>query len=214
MRRAVLAPLALAASLFTGAIVWAAGPTPGQPDATRVIAGTYQADPAHTLVGWRVNHMGFNDYFGIFGSITGTLAIDPAHLDQARVAVRIPVKKLTTANAALNGHLFMPSADGGKPDYFGPKPADALFSSTRVIPAADGKSAAIEGKLTLNGVTKPVTLQARFVGAGKNPLGGKQTIGFHATAAIKRSEFGLDSDIPLVGDEVQLEISAGFELAK
>ena len=187
---------------------------PGQLDISRVEAGTYLADPAHTLVGWRINHMGFNDYFGIFGSIVGTLVIDPARPEAARVAVRIPIRKVTTASEGLNGHLVRPAADGGKPDYFGPKPADALFSSTRVVPGADGKSAVIEGKLTLNGVTRPVTLNAVFAGAGKNPLGGKLTIGFHATAAIKRSDFGLDADIPLVGDEVQLQISAGFERQK
>jgi polyisoprenoid-binding protein YceI len=50
---------------------------PGAPDAARVTAGTYKADPNHTLVGWRVNHLGFNDYFGIFGDVTGTLVLDP-----------------------------------------------------------------------------------------------------------------------------------------
>ena len=184
--------------------------TPGAPDPARVAAGTYTADPLHTLVQWRVNHMGFNDYFGLFGSITGTLVIDPAHLDQARVAVRIPVGKITTASKGLTDHLLMPAATG-KPDYFGPKPADALFTSTKVTPASDGRSAAIDGKLTLNGVTRPVTLTATFSGAGKNPMSGKQTLGFHATTSIKRSEWNLGEDVPLVSDTVDLQISAAFQ---
>lgn len=205
--RPVLAALAL--TLIAG-LAKAAGTPPGAVDLARVTAGTYQADPAHTLVAWRVNHMGFNDYFGLFGAITGTLTLDPANPAAARVAVRIPVRKITTANAGLTGHLLRPNA-AGKPDYFGPNPADALFTSTRVIPAADGTSARIEGRLSLNGVTRPVVLDARFTGAGKNPLGGKQTVGFEARTAIQRSQFGLTSDLPLVGDTVTLEITAGFE---
>jgi polyisoprenoid-binding protein YceI len=209
MRRAMFA---LAVLIFSG-LASAAGPPPGTADIARVQAGTYRADPAHTLVAWRVNHMGFNDYFGLFGTIAGTLVIDPANPAAAKVAVRIPLRKVTTANAGLTGHLLRPSTTG-KPDYFGPQPADALFTSTRVIPAADGTAARIEGRLTLNGVTRPVTLEARFTGAGKNPLGGKLTLGFEASTTINRSEFGLSSDIPLVGDAVALDISAAFELQK
>lgn len=204
--------LALAA-LGTAGVLWAAGPLPGQADPARVVAGTYQADPGHTMVGWRVGHMGFNDTFGLFGTISGTLAIDPANLAAAKVSVRIPVRKITTANAGLTGALLRPNASG-KPDYFGPQPADAVFTSTKVTPGADGKSATITGNLSLNGVTKPVTLNATFVGAGKNPLGGALTVGFHATASILRSDYGLTADMGLVGDQVDLQISAAFVKAK
>lgn len=201
------------AALASASLVWAAGSLPGQPDPARVLAGTYQADPAHTVIGWRVSHMGFNDTFGLFGTVTGTLVIDPAHLDQAKVAVRIPVRKITTANAGLTGALLRPNA-AGKPDYFGPQPADAVFTSTKVLPAADGMSAAITGTLSLNGVTKPVTLNATFVGAGKGLLGAGLTLGFHATTSILRSDYGLTADMGLVGDKVDLEISAGFVKTK
>jgi polyisoprenoid-binding protein YceI len=213
MRAATRPVFALIAALSFGGVLWAAGPMPGQADAARVVAGTYQADPSHTVVGWRVSHMGFNDTFGLFGTISGTLVIDPANLAAAKVAVRIPVRKITTANAGLTGALLRPNA-AGKPDYFGPQPADAVFTSTKVVPAVDGKSAAITGTLSLNGVVKPVTLNATFVGAGKNPLGGALTVGFHATTSILRSDYGLTADMGLVGDRVDLEISAGFVKAK
>lgn len=205
--------LALTAMLGCAGALWAAGPLAGQPDAARVVAGTYQADPAHTVVGWRVSHMGFNDTFGLFGTISGTLVIDPANLANAKVSVRIPVRKITTANAGLTGALLRPNA-AGKPDYFGPQPADAVFTSVKVTPGADGKSAAITGNLSLNGVVKPVTLNATFVGAGKGLLGAGLTVGFHATTSIQRSDYGLTADMGLVGDRVDLEISAGFVKAK
>ena len=201
--------LALAALLCAGSLNAAPAQAPGQPDPARVTAGTYITDPAHTMVGFRINHMGFTDVFGLFGSITGTLVLDPAHLDQAQVAVRIPVRKILTTSQGLTEHLLMPSG-AGKPDYFGPKPADAQFNSTKVTPGTDGKSAVIAGQLSLNGVTKPVTIAARFTGAGKGLMSSALNVGFEGTARIKRSDFGLIADFPLVGDQVDLTISATF----
>jgi polyisoprenoid-binding protein YceI len=89
-----------------------------------------------------------------------------------------------------------------------------VFTSTAVRPGADGTTAIIEGTLALNGKARPVTIAARFAGAGKNPYTGRQTVGFHGTAQLQRSEFGLDADMGLVGDTVGLEITAAFELKK
>jgi polyisoprenoid-binding protein YceI len=184
---------------------------PGAPDATRVAAGTYKTDPNHTLVGWRVDHLGFNDYFGIFGDVAGTLIIDPKNLAAAKVDITIPVSKVTTANAGLTAHLLRPGKDSAKPDFFGPAPADARFVSTSV--EASGTMARISGNLTLNGVTKPVILEARFTGAGTTAafMGGKETVGFAAKTTIKRSDFGVNYGIPFVSDDVALDISVAFE---
>lgn len=187
---------------------------PGALDAKRVTAGTYNADPGHTLVSWRVNHLGFNDYFGLFGSITGTLTLDPKKPNASKVDITIPVSKVTTVNPDLTGHLLRAGKDGAKPDFFGPAPADAKFVSTSVV--AKGNAATINGNLTLNGVTKPVVLKARFTGAGTTPefMGGKETVGFEATTTIKRSDFGVSMGIPLVSDAVKLDITVAFEKAK
>lgn len=184
---------------------------PGAKDPARVTAGTYKTDPLHTLVGWRVDHFGFNDYFGIFGDATGTLTIDPKKLDQSKVDITIPVSKVTTASARLTDHLLRPGKEGGAPDFFGPAPADARFVSTKVT--VSGLTAKIDGQLTLNGVTRPVSLNAEFTGAGKTPpfMGAKETIGFEAKAMIKRSEFNIKYGIPLVSDEVELDITVAFE---
>ena len=181
---------------------------PGTMDVARVTAGTYNTDPGHTLIGWRVSHFGFNDYFGIFGDSTGTLTLDPAKPNAAKVDITIPVSKVVTASAGLTGHLLRAGRDGGKADFFGPAPADAKFVSTNVV--ARGTSARITGNLTLNGVTKPVILDATFSGAGANPFNKKPTIGFHGTTTIKRSEFGVAYGIPVVSDEVKLDISVAF----
>ena len=183
---------------------------PGKPDPARVAAGTSGLDPQHALVGWRVNHLGFSDYFGIFGESTGTLTIDPANPGAAKVDVTIPVARVLTANPALTAHLLRPGKDGAKPDFFGANPADARFVSTRVTPNPDGVSATIVGDLTLNGQTHPVTIAATFKGAGTFP-GMKPTVGFSGKATILRSQWGVAAGIPLVGDAVELDISAPFE---
>nr|WP_245638447.1 YceI family protein [Croceicoccus bisphenolivorans] len=184
----------------------------GRADASLVQAGSYTADAAHTLVGWRVNHLGFNDYFGIFGDISGTLELDPADLASAKVDVTIPVAAVTTASAGLTEHLLRAGKDGGKPDFFGPAPAPARFISTMVTPTGTN-SAMIVGDLTLNGVTAPVAIAAKFTGAGPAPMSGKQTVGFEGRATLKRSTFGVNMGIPMVSDEVELDITSAFELA-
>jgi polyisoprenoid-binding protein YceI len=65
--------------------------------------------------------------------------------------------------------------------------------------------------LTIHGITKPATFHATFAAAGANPMSKKESLGFQATATIKRSDFGLGVAVPMVGDQVDLTITAGFE---
>lgn len=208
------APIILfALAVATPLVAQQAMQKPGSKNPAAVTGGTYAVDPNHTLIGWRVDHLGFNDYFGIFGDSTGTLVIDPKNPNAAKVDITIPVSKVTTASAGLTEHMLRAGKDGGKPDFFGANPADAKFVSTSVVVDRDGDEAKITGNLTLNGVTKPVVLDAEFSGAGKMPaqMGGKETVGFHAETTIKRSDFGISMGIPMVSDEVELDITVAFE---
>lgn len=216
MNRIALAAAATALAV-TGAIAAApalfaqgAPQLPGVQDPSRVTAGTYAADSNHSLIAFEVNHFGFNDYYGLFGDVAGTLVLDPANIAAAKVDVTIPVANVTTASKGLTDHLLRVGKDGGKPDFFGPAPAPARFVSTSVARTGD-MTATITGNLTLNGVTKPVTFEAEFTGAGNNPFNKKATIGFEAETSIKRSDFGVNYGIPMVSDEVELDISVAFE---
>jgi polyisoprenoid-binding protein YceI len=208
------AVFAIAAILSTAVVAQAPGRAPGSRNPAAVSGGTYNVDPGHTLVVWTLDHMGFSPYSGIFGEISGTLKLDPKRPNQARVDVRIPISKVITASAGLTEHLLRPGKNGGKPDFFGDSPGEARFVSDAVV--ATGQKAKVRGQLTLNGVTRPVTLDATFYGAGKMPaaMGGQENIGFRATGTIMRSHFGLTTGIPLVGDQVKLDISAAFTKAK
>ena len=200
MRKTLLALALLAA---TPLVAQAPMPVPGSADPAQVRAGVYQVDGAHTQVAWSLNHLGFNVYHGIFGNPTGTLTLDPAKPADAKVELVFPIKDVATTSAALNEHLL-------KADFFDvAKHPTATFRSTGVV--AQGATAKITGDLTLHGVTRPVVLDARFTGAGPNPMSKAPTVGFEATASIKRSEFGMGYGVPAVGDQVDLRITAAFE---
>jgi polyisoprenoid-binding protein YceI len=176
---------------------------PGAPDASRVTAGTYKVDPAHTQILWQVDHLGFSLFDGAFADPTGTLTIDPKNPAAATVSIEIPIARLTTTSAKLNEHMLAA-------DFFdAAKYPTATFRSTRIV--VTGQTAQITGDLTLRGVTKPVVLDTRFHGAGPHPMTKGQAIGFRATTSIKRSDFGISYGVPMVSDEVKLTINAAFD---
>lgn len=171
--------------------------------AARVAAGTYKVDPAHTQVVWSLDHLGFSPLYGMFGEITGTLQLDPARLADAKLNIEIPMSGLSVTSPGFARHLTTP-------DLFDTaKFPTARFVSTSVRP--QGNRAVVTGDLTLHGVTRPVTLQAQFYGAGANPRSQAQTVGFTATTTIKRSDWGLGYGAPAVGDNTELRITAAFE---
>lgn len=209
MKIAYAAALALFSTVAVAA--QAPGTQPGSPNVAAVTGGQYVVDPAHTLVVWTLDHMGITPYSGMFGDITGSMTLDPANPDAASVDITIPISKLVTATGGMKDHLLRPGKDGGEPDFFGADPADARFVSTSVD--ADGTTAKVTGNLTLNGITRPVTLDTTFYGAGKMPagMGGAEAVGFRANTSIMRSEFGLGMAVPMVSDKVDLQIEAAFE---
>lgn len=173
-------------------------------DPAQIQAGTYAVDPGHTQVGWKVSHMGFSNYSGGFSDVSGALTLDPKNPAQSKLSITIPIASVSTTSAKLTGEL--------KGDQWldGAKFPEMTFVSTKVEPQGVGK-AKVLGNLTLHGVTKPVTLDVALVGAGANPLSKKYTVGFEATGTLKRSEFGVKTYLPLIGDDLQLTIEGAFE---
>lgn len=202
--------LALATTGIAATALQPSGELPGQVDVSRVSAGNYATDPAHTLVQWQVDHFGFNPYYGSLGNVEGTLQIDPANIEAASLDVTIPINSMSVVSEGLREHLFRAGEGDAGPDFFGPEPGDARFVSRSVTRTGD-TSAIISGTLTMNGMTNPVAIAAEFTGAGTNPFSNAETIGFTGRALIKRSDYGISGFVPLVGDDVSLTISAAFE---
>jgi polyisoprenoid-binding protein YceI len=175
-----------------------------RPNASAIVqAGTYKVDPDHTQVVWSVDHMRFSRLYGMVGGMSGTLSLDPTRPSAAELQVDIQLSGLTVTSTEFATHLQ--TADFFDVTKF-PK---ARFVSRTI--AVRGEEATITGDLTLRGMTQSVVLNARFYGAGTNPMNQAQTVGFSARAKVKRSDFGLGYGAPIVSDTVDLEITAAFE---
>jgi polyisoprenoid-binding protein YceI len=196
------AALALSLSLALPTLAQTAPST----DPAAVRPGAYKVEPSHTRILFSVAHMGFSTWYGDFTGASGTLRLDPARPANSELQVSVPVASVSTTNSVLDGELK--SADWLDAARF----PTMSFTSRQVTVTGPGR-ADVLGDLTLHGVTKPVTLHATFNAAGTNPLSKAYTVGFEARGAIKRSDFGITKYAPLIGDEVQLILSAPFEAA-
>jgi len=176
-------------------------------DPAAVTPGAYVVEPAHTRVQFAVSHIGFTHYFGDFTGAKGTLVLDPKDVAASKVDITLPVASVSTTNATLDGELRSAA-------WFDAATYPTIrFVSTKVVRTAPDK-ATITGELTLHGVTRPVELAATFNGSGVNPLDKNYTVGFDATATLKRSDFGVKTYLPMIGDETSVRISAAFEKAR
>ena len=164
-------------------------------------AANYSVQSASTL-GFTGTFQGAS-FDGKFGKFTAAISYDEAGLATSKFDVDVDLASAKTGDndrdSALPGAQFF---DTGK----FPK---AHFITTGFVKNASGVVA--NGTLTLHGVTKPVTLRARFFGTATNPMSKKASVGFLGRIAIKRSDFGVTKYIPLVSDETVLVINAAFE---
>jgi polyisoprenoid-binding protein YceI len=173
-------------------------------DPATVQDGAYGVEPSHTRVLFSISHMGFTTWYGEFTKVSGSLDLNPKSVGQSTLEIHIPVDSISTSNAKLDGELK------DAPFFDAAQFPEIVFKADQVVET--GKAAAkVTGNLTLHGVTKPVTLDVKFNGAGTNLLDKKYTAGFEVSGEIKRSDFGMKTDLPLVGDDVDLIISAAFE---
>lgn len=168
---------------------------------TSFAADTYALDPSHSYVLWQINHLGFSTQTGKWMVADGTLVLDEAKPQNSKVNATIKVADIVTGVPQLNEHL-----SGG--DFFDvTKFPTATFVSDKVTVVGKNK-AKVHGILTIRGISKPVTLNVTLDKLGNNPISNKVTAGFSATTSIKRSDFGMTALLPLLGDEVKIEIGA------
>lgn len=163
-------------------------------------AETYKLDASHTAITWHVNHFGFSTPSGKFMSVDGEVTLDEANPAASSVKVTVDVSGINSGVAKLDEHLKAP-------DFFDvAKFPTATFVSKKV--ELTGKDTAkVEGDLTMRGVTKPVVLDVKLNKIGENMFKLK-TAGFTASTTIKRSEFGMTTYVPNLGDDVKIDIES------
>ncbi len=164
--------------------------------------GTYTIDPTHSSVAFTVRHLGLSKVKGSFGSFSGQVDI-AEDITASTTSVSLDVASFTTGNDDRDGHVK--SADFLDAEVF----PTATFETTSV--RADGDDWLLDGTLTIKGVSKPVSLEVEFEGAGQDPWGNGR-IAFSAEGEINRDDFGinwnqaLETGGVLVGKTVKISI--------
>ena len=166
------------------------------------IAGEYTLDPSHSRIGFSARHAMVTKVRGNFEQFEGSATVDTANPANSSVKVVIEAASVTTHNEQRDGHLKTP-------DFFDVENYPQLtFVSTDV--ARDGSEWAITGDLTINGVTKSVTVPFEETGSAKDPFGNTR-VGFEGEVTIDRTEWNLSFNAALetggvlVSEKVKLE---------
>lgn len=140
---------------------------------------------AHAAINYKVSHLGYSFVVGRFDRFTGTFTFDEKSPETSHIVVDIDTTSINSNHAARDKHLR--SADFLDVAKF-PK---AKFEST-AIKMTGKDSATIMGKLTLHGVTKDITINAKHIGGGKDPWGGFRN-GFTGETSFKMDDFGINT---------------------
>jgi len=161
-------------------------------------ADTYSIDPNHTHATFSFLHLGFSTFKGKIPAERGTIVLDRER-QTGSVDVVFNVKGIATGVSEFDDHLR------GKDFFLVDRYPTATFKSTKVTFRNDEPST-VTGNLTIKGISKPVTLQVTSFNCGQHPMEKMPACGGNASATIKRSDFGLNYALPLVRDEIGLEI--------
>lgn len=166
---------------------------------SHLMAAKYKIDPAHTFPNFTISHLGFSTMHGQFAKTKGSLEYDQAS-GTGSVSITIDTASIYTGFAKRDKHLR-------SPDFFNAVEfPEMTFKSTSA--KLSGGNGTVEGKLTIMGVTKDVTLKVSKIHCGKHPFNPKITevCGFDATTMIKRTDFGMKYGLPAIGDEVNITL--------
>ncbi len=167
----------------------------------KIEAGKYGIDPAHSKIGFEISHLVISTVEGRFDAFSGDIEMG-SKLEDLKINASADVGSISTANADRDKHLK-------SPDFFDAEKFPKMtFVSKKVSGTADKLK--VLGDLTIHGVTKPVTLDAKYMGVVNDPYGNTK-VAFNGKGKINRKDFGLTWSKaveagPVVGDEVTLDI--------
>ncbi|TGU71496.1 polyisoprenoid-binding protein [Geomonas terrae] len=177
------------------------------------IASTWNIDPEHTSVGFKVRHLMVSNVKGGFGKVSGVVNVDDKDITKSSTTVTIDTTSIDTGVAKRDAHLK-------SPDFLDvAKYPTMTFVSTGVMKGAGG-AFKLAGNLTLHGVTRPVVLQVEGLsGEIKDPMGNVRR-GASATTTINRKDYGLiwnkmlEAGGVAVGEDVVINIEVEMVKAK
>ena len=169
--------------------------------AGQAMAADYAIDKQgqHAFVNFKISHLGYSWLYGTFKDFDGSFSFDAAKPQDSKVNVTLNTTSVDTNHAERDKHIR-------SDDFLNvSKHPTATFASTSVKSTGEG-TADISGDLTLNGVTKPVVIAAKFIGEGKDPWGGYRA-GFEGTTTLKLKDFDISKDLGPASESLELIIS-------
>ena len=162
-------------------------------------ADSYSIDPVHSTVIFRINHLGSSWVYGRFDAVEGTFTVDQADPGAVKFEITAKTDSIDTNSTQRDTHLK-------SNDFFAAKQfPEITFKSTEVKTAGD-KKYDVTGDLTMHGVTKSITVPIEFVGTSESKQMGSRA-GYEAMFSVKRSDYGMDKMVGMIGDEVHLTVS-------
>jgi polyisoprenoid-binding protein YceI len=185
MLKKTFAALALGSLIFAG----------------QAVAADYAIDTKgqHAFVNFKISHLGYSWLWGTFKEFDGSFSFDAGQPEASKVNVTLQTASIDSNHAERDKHLR-------SDDFLNvSEHPTATFESTSVKSTGEG-TADITGDLTLNGVTKPVVIAAKFIGEGKDPWGGHRA-GFEGTTTLELKDFGIKMDLGPASQAVDLIIS-------
>jgi polyisoprenoid-binding protein YceI len=162
-------------------------------------ADSYTIDPRHTLPMYEVSHFGWSTQRGRFQSVSGKITLDRA-AKRGTLDVTIDVASVSTGIEKLDEHLK-------SEDFFNAAKHPTMTFKSKQVNFSGDKPASVNGEFTMLGVTKPLTLTLNSFHCAMNPFAKKEACGADAVGTVKRSEFGMATLTPGLGDEVRLVIN-------
>ena len=166
-------------------------------------AKTYQIDPAHSSVSFRIRHF-VGKVRGQFREFSGSLDLDGKDLSKASVKAEIQAASIDTGNERRDKHLR--SKDFFETDKY----PTLTFTSGKVTPSKEAGHATLEGTLEMHGVKKPVSLELEDLGEqdvkGMDGVAHKHR-GFEARGKLNRDDYGITwNKAGMLGDDVEIEL--------
>jgi polyisoprenoid-binding protein YceI len=169
--------------------------------APTVWAETYNIDPAHSSVSFRVKHL-VGKVSGRFTQYTGTFNYDPAKPQATTAEATIQATSIDTGITKRDDHLR-------SPDFFNVQKFQTIVFKSTGVTDVQGSQAKLQGTLTMHGVTKPVVLALDVSGVAKDPMGG-QRAGASATTRVNRNDFAVGPSTGpmsgMVGSDIEITI--------
>ncbi len=175
--------------------------------AANITPGTYVPDDRHSYLSFSYSHLGLSNPQLFFRDFDATLELDGDNMANSALNITIDAASIDSSVSALDDDLK------GSEFFDVANHPEITFQSTAYKESSED-SGRLTGDLSVRGVTNPVTLDVKINSAGMNRMTRKEMIGVSVTGTISRSDFGLNTYMPIVGDELSLDIQVEFEKAR